>query len=241
MSPVRIVLGNSSLASYPQGGGHWTVFLQYLLGLEALGHDPFWLEVLPSTGDRDRDEWFIGSFFERWRRYGVSDRCALLWCDGELDQLTLRSARAYGKGTDEIAEIARSADLLWNFCGALRQPLLSLFRRRVFVDLDPGHLQISALTWDLGLRDHDVFLTVGGKLHDADCTVPTLGRTWHPFTPFVYLPMWDAAPDPGCRAPFSSVTHWTWAELWLDDRVISISKRDAYLGSTPRNRGRVPG
>jgi hypothetical protein len=25
------------------------------------------------------------------------------------------------------------------------------------------------------------------------------------------------------------VTQWTWAELWLEDRVLSVSKRDAYL------------
>jgi hypothetical protein len=41
--------------------------------------------------------------------------------------------------------------------------------------------------------------------------------------------MWNFAPDPGRKTPFSSVTHWTWGELWLQDRVLSISKRDAYL------------
>jgi hypothetical protein len=52
---------------------------------------------------------------------------------------------------------------------------------------------------------------------------------WYPFTQFVYLPMWTIAPDPGVHAPFSSVTEWTWDELWVDGRVLSVSKRAAYL------------
>jgi hypothetical protein len=129
----------------------------------------------------------------------------------------------------QIKEIAQSADLLWNFACGLREPLLSLFKRRVLIDGDPDHLQVSALTREMGINDHHVFMTAGTKLHDVDCEVPTLGVDWQRFTQFVYLPMWDVAPDPGEHAPFSSVTQWTWEELWLDYRVVSVSKRDAYL------------
>jgi hypothetical protein len=41
--------------------------------------------------------------------------------------------------------------------------------------------------------------------------------------------MWQAAPDPGSDAPFSSITQWTWEELWWQGRVLSVSKRTAYL------------
>ena len=77
-------------------------------------------------------------------------------------------------------------------------------------------------------------------MSDADCEVPTLGRTWHPFPPVVYLPMWEVAPDPGPLAPFTSVTQWTWEEVWLDKRVLSMSKRDAYCRHVdlPRRAGR---
>ena len=34
MKKQKIVLGSSTLATYPEGGGHWSVFLQYLLGLQ---------------------------------------------------------------------------------------------------------------------------------------------------------------------------------------------------------------
>jgi hypothetical protein len=229
MGAIRIVLADGgSFAGYPQGGGHWSCFLQYLFGLNALGHDVFWLEVLRSCGNRARDQRLIDIFFKRFERYGFKDRCALLLYDEHITEPTLESAHAYGMSKARIREIARDADMLWNFACGLQQPLLSLFKRRVLIDGDPGHLQVSA-TLDMGIHDHHAFLSAGTKLHDADCGVPTLGVKWHRFSQFVYLPMWDVAPDPGEDAPFTSVTHWTWEQLWMDRRVLSVSKRDAYL------------
>ena len=226
---LRIVLGNSNLARYPTGGGHWTVFLQYLLGLADLGHDVFLLETLQSSDDVERDELFITTFFKHLQAYGLEDRCSLLLFDRKAESLGLHDSRAFGRSHAEIANIAADADLLWNMCGALKAPLLALFKRKVFVDLDPGHLHVSALTYDMGVHDHDAFLSVGSNMQAADCEVPTLGVRWHPFTPFVYLKMWDARTEPNLRSPFTSVTHWTWEELWLGDRVLSCSKRTAYL------------
>jgi hypothetical protein len=226
---VRIVLANNSLAGYPQGGGHWSCFLQYLFGLNALGHDVFWLEVLQSTGNLARDHRLINIFLGRFKRYGFKDRCALLLYDQHLTEASLELSHAFGMSKQRIGEIARSADLLWNFACSLRPPLLSLFSRRVLIDGDPGHLQVSALTWEMGIRDHHAFLTSGTKVQEADCEVPTLGVKWHPFVQFVYLPMWDVAPDPGPAAPFTSVTQWSWEELELEGRSLSVSKRDAYL------------
>jgi hypothetical protein len=229
MSKIRIVLAHGALADYPEGGGHWMGYLQYLLGLDDLGHDVLWLEVMRSSGQGELDQARIQSFFDRMAQYGFQDRCALLLHGEVAEPLTLETAQGYGKTTEEIREFARSADLVWNFCGTLRQPLLSLFKRRVFVDQDPGILQISALSWDLALNDHEVYLTAGTKLHAPDCEVPTLGLTWHPFLQFVYLPIWDIAPDPGPQAPFTSITQWTWEEIWWGQRVLSMTKRDAYL------------
>jgi hypothetical protein len=223
---LQIILADGSLALYPQGGGHWSVLLQYVLGLRNLGHDVIWLELLPSSGDPATDRRLIRRFFRRFHAYGAGARCALLCFD---EAPVLESARAYGLGTREIREVARSADLMWNFACGVRQPLLSLFKHPVLVDLDPGHLQVSALTWDLDIPAHRTFLTVGTKMHDADCAVPTLNVKWRPFLPFVYLPWWRVTPDPGPSAPFTSVTHWKWEELWWQERVLSVSKRDAYL------------
>jgi hypothetical protein len=228
MSKLRIVLANGSLAQYPEGGGHWTVFLQYLFGLDALGHDVFWLELLESTG-KTRDQRLIRTFLNRFGRYGFSQRCALLLLDGDLSAATLECAEAYGMGKSSLKDIMVSADLVWNFCCTLRQPLLSIFKRRALIDLDPGIVQVPALARDMALFDHEIFLTTGSKMGDPDCQVPTLGRVWHCFMPFVYLPNWQAAPDPGEAAPFSSITQWTWDEIWYEERVLDASKRRAFM------------
>lgn len=241
VNSLRIVLGNSSLAAYPEGGGLWTCFLQHLLGLQDLGHDVYWLEVLYSTGEVELDERLIETFFSRMSAFSVQDRCILLLHDRSAGTATtdLGRARAFGRSAAVVKEIAGTADLLWNFAYALRFPLLSLFRRRVLVDIDPGVLQLSAQSWDMGQEHHHVFLTVGTKLHDDDCTVPTLERTWHAFVPPVHLPMWTAGPDPGPAAPFSAVTQWNWGEIW-EEPALSVSKRSAFLRylELPRRAGR---
>jgi hypothetical protein len=230
MAMLRIVCVTSSLANYLEGGGNWSVYLQYLLGLIALGHDVLWLELLESEGNRAADLRRIRDFFARMEQYECRDLCALLLTQGSSEELTFEATEAYGKNHVQVREFAQSADLLWNFAAAARQPLLSLFRRRVFIDLDPGRLQVSALVWNLDLGEHHAFLSVGRKLHDPDCGAPTLGLTWHPFSPFVHLPLWPVAPDPGPTAPFSSVTHWNWGgDVLLEGRLVSVSKRAAYL------------
>jgi hypothetical protein len=228
---MRIVLAFGSLAGDPDDGARWTWGLEHLFGLDALGHDVFWLESLGSSGDPARDQHRIGTFLARVKALGMEGRGALLLFDPalSLDEWTLESAQACGLSKERIRETTRGADLVWNLCGALRRPLLSLFRRRVLVDWDPGILQVSALTHDPGIRDHQVFLSVGAKLEDDDCEVPRLGLTWHRFTPFVYLPMWPARADPGPHAPFTDVVRLSRRELRLRDRLLSTGQRDAYL------------
>jgi len=217
------------------------VFLQYLLGLRALGHDVFWLEVLHTTGNAARDHKFIRLFLTRFQHYGFTERFALLLFErDEVSTGTLESAEVYGLSKSRVHDVILGADIVWDFCCTLRQPMLSLFKHRALVDLDPGTLQISALSWDLGIPDHETLLTVGSKIGEPDCQVPMLGRAWHGFMPFVHLPAWEVAPDPGERAPFSSVTQWTWDEIWHQDRVLSASKRTAFLRyvDLPRHAGR---
>jgi hypothetical protein len=87
--------------------------------------------------------------FKRFEQYGLRDVCALLVMEPKAEP-DLRTARAYGASTRWLAEFFRTADLLWNFAAGVKPPLLSRFRHRVLVDGDPGHLQASAQTWDLG-------------------------------------------------------------------------------------------
>lgn len=216
------------LARYPEGGGHWSCFLQHFLGLRALGHDVHWLEILTSTPDAERNERLSARYFELMGQFGLRERSLLVLTEPGR-KMSLRNARFAGTSSTRAREIVQSADLLWNFAGSLRTPLLSGFKNRALIDVDPGHLQVSSLTCDLDLLEHEHFLSVGTKIGDPDCGIPTLGVAWRPFLPVVYLPLWNVRKATRADAPFTTVTQWNWGELHLDGRVLSVSKRDAYL------------
>ena len=226
---MRIVLGDSASIRYQQGGGLWSWVLQYPLALKALGHDLFWLELFASTGSRANDLRLIREFFARLREYDLDRDCAVMLSPGNLDRQDPRASEIFGKSREGLLEVIRDADLLLNFCCFVRQPLLSMFRRRALLDFDPGHLQVSALSWDLNIADHDVWLTIGTRINAPDSRIPRLGVRWKTFDGFVYTPMWRVEPDPGASAPFTSITQWTWETLPLGDGSVSVSKRQAYL------------
>jgi hypothetical protein len=215
------------LIKYLPGGGLWSWFLQYPLGLKALGHDVLWLELLQSSGHRETNLQTIRDFFERLALYDLDRNCAVL-LSRDLDHQLFEEAEIFGAERQDLLRSIRTADLLLNFACALRQPLLSLFKRRALLDGDPGHLQVSALDY-LGIQDHDVLLTVGTRINAPDSLIPKLGRQWHTYDQIIYLPMWQIQPDPGREAPFTSVTQWTWEELHFEGKVLSVSKREAYL------------
>jgi len=223
-----IVLANATVALYPQGGGHWMWFLQYPLGLKALGHRVFWLEILPSTGNPEKDRYLIAKFFERLAAYGLDGNAAVVVTKDPPLQ-NFEHAEFHGTSPAKILEVARDADLLWSFWYSLGDPLLSRFRRRAFIDVDPGHLHVCIAESVMNIGRHDAYLTVGVNVNEPECKIPTAGLKWRPFLPFVYLPLWEFSSDPGSDAPFTSITQWTWETLEYNGQIVSVSKRDAYL------------
>jgi hypothetical protein len=135
----------------------------------------------------------------------------------------------FGRTLDDLKRIARSSDIVCNFAGGLTRPILELFTRRAYIDIDPGIIHIGASACDVRVDAHEVLFTVGLNMDGNDCGVPTLGRSWHTIFPSVELACWPLGTKPAPGAPFSSITQWTWGEYHHDGRVISVSKRDAYL------------
>jgi hypothetical protein len=224
---MLIVLANATLANYFAGGGHWAWFLQYPLGLKQLGHRVFWLEVMPSTGNHDADRQAVRNFFGRLAEFGLQHEAAVAVLR-DPPMARLEQAAFHGRSASQVAEIASDAELLWNFWYALQEPLLLRFRRRAFIDVDPGHLQICVALGAYALGNHHAYLTVGLNAGSADCRIPEVGVRWCPFRPFVHLPSWTLAADRGPAAPFTSVTQWNWEELHYQKQVLSLSKREGY-------------
>src|SRR5690348_10936002 len=112
---MQIVLGNSSLVNNQQAGGHWSWFLQYPLGLKALGHRVFWLELMQSSGRRESDLRLIREFFDRLALYDLDGSCAVLLFKANLDFQAIEESESFGRSREDIQRIIRSADLLLNF------------------------------------------------------------------------------------------------------------------------------
>ncbi len=112
-SQLHIVLGSASLAGYPQGGGHWSWFLQYPLGLKALGHKVTWLEVLAASGDPARDRVRVHEFLAQIRPLELADDCIVAVTGGA-------GARPAMTGADRarLTAVARDDALFWYLaCG----------------------------------------------------------------------------------------------------------------------------
>jgi hypothetical protein len=189
----RIVLG-ATLAGVPgQGGAAWAV-LQWALGLRRLGHEV----VLVEQVDSERFSATTAAFHALTRAYGV--RGALI--DG--------AGAVAGLSRFELRRAVTGADLLLNLSGVLRdERVLAAATRRVFVDLDPAFTQLwhAVEGIDLGLDQHDTFVTVGGCVGRPGCEVPTCGKRWIPTPPPVVLEHWPLAGGTG-GGRLTTVAHW---------------------------------
>src|SRR5437899_1684006 len=126
---ATVVVSAYNVASKPEIGGHFWVYLQYVHGLRQLGCDVFWLERFP----RDGDVKALSIFFRRMERYGLAKKAILYQPEprhgGDLDFIGATSA--------EAEAVFRRADLLLNFHYAIDPEMLGRFRRTALVDIDP--------------------------------------------------------------------------------------------------------
>jgi hypothetical protein len=224
---MLIALGSKSLASYPEGAALAVGFIQYPLGLRALGHRVVWVEVIKAE-QLSRNPELAANFFAFMEKYDLAADSVLLACE-DLEHQTLEQAEVYGITAARACDLMRAADVLWNFAPSIRRPLLGEFRRRALIDGDPGHLQVCALEFDFDIQHHQVLLSVGNKMADSDCQVPRLGLNWGTYRPYVHMPIWPAIETASPDAPFTSITQWSWEELAMDGRRLSLSKRESYL------------
>jgi hypothetical protein len=194
----RIVIAGS-VAQKAHNAGHTWQFLQYLLGFERLGWDVLLLDSLEHAEDPAAEGARIAYVEQTMREHDL---------DGAWT-IALPGGRHAGLPRGEALRFVRDADLLLNvmgFCGD--EELLGAARRRVFLDTDPGFPQM----WhDLGLADvfagHDAHVTIGERIGEPDCEIPTCGLDWITTPQPVVLDAWPRARAPP-RRPFTSVASW---------------------------------
>src|SRR5206468_12212021 len=67
---ATVVISAYDVVNYPQGGGHFWVYLQYVLGLRLLGHEVYWLEGFRSKGSEEQEAAALTTFQARMQQYG---------------------------------------------------------------------------------------------------------------------------------------------------------------------------
>ena len=198
--PTICLLANT--LTYPNGGGHFWVYLNWALGAASLGFRVIWMEGfdLRSIGSVPRLGFYVSSLKRRLSPYGLAGDLTLWSWTGEPLPDGMASDVL---GLDDVAD----ADLLLNFEYFAPSHLIDQFRRSALVDIDPGLLQIWVSGGQTPLSRHDLYFTIGETVGRPDARFPDTGRAWHHTPPCVALDWWpvhETAPD----APFTAVSHW---------------------------------
>jgi len=206
---VTIFLGCGFAAKYLEGGGNFSVPLQWLLGLRRLKLDAIWLELLPATDDLQADEARIKNFQRQLRAHGLAGRYSLLCQKPAADTQDLDAMRCIGISKHELLERIAGPNVLLNLAYSVHPPLLLKFERRIFCDLDPSEIFYWMTKMEMGQSYHHEFWTIGLNVHGSDCQLPKSPLKWKTFYPLVDTKLFRLQPKP--FAPkFTTVGQWYW-------------------------------
>ncbi len=202
---TTVVISPSNVADYPEGGGHFWVYMQYVQGLRALGCEVYWLEHFHGSGDEHQDRASLRIFLDRLRRFDLADRVMIhspgggVPFPGESDGATITGNKA--------ERLCERADLLLNFSYAITSDLLSRFRKSALVDIDPGLLQFWISNDQLQVPGHDLYFSTGETTGKPDAQFPDCGISWHRIRPVVSLQDWPVVfrPESG---PLTTISGW---------------------------------
>src|SRR5262245_59107433 len=161
---LTVCLATNTL-SYPQGGGHLWVHLNWALGLRSLGCNVIWLEMVsPSTPPARLQAW-IAALISHLGGYGL-DGCVAL---ASPSSKPLPRRLLYGCLD---LEAACEADLVLSLRYDMRQDVVGRFRRSALLDIDPGELQVWLSTGTISIARHDLYFTIGETVGQPGALFP---------------------------------------------------------------------
>ncbi len=185
-------------------------FLHYLIGLQRLGYDPYYIEDSgrwiydPRLNDLSPDaSWNIAAVLPALQAHGFGERWAFR---GKYPE-----GQCYGMSETQIEQLYREADAFLNVTGAqeIRDEHLAI-KRRIFVESDPFASQVKVAKGDAGmiktLAAHDTLFSFGENLGAPDCDVPVEKFKWLPTRQPVAMELWDGPPCGGDT--FNTITTW---------------------------------
>jgi hypothetical protein len=200
---TTVCLRPGGTLSYPRGGGHRWVFLNWALGLRALGCRVIWLESVWKRGQRPLEAWGprIAVLKEHLAAYGLADSLALFHVNGEPLPAELAD------GCLDLDAAAEASDVLLNQQYRAGTKFVRRFRRSALLDIDPGLLQVWMSKGWVQVAPHDAYFTIGETVGRPGARFADMGLPWQYTPPAVALDWWPPSPPAG-DAPFTTVAHW---------------------------------
>ena len=223
-----VVIAPYNVATFPEGGGHFWVYLQYVLGLRQLGCEVYWLEAFRRKGRAQQEAAALATFRARMRQFGLNAK-TLLYVTHSKDPSPDAPKEYLDADRAEAEAVFERADLLLNFHYGISPGLLQWFRRTALVDIDPGLLQFWVSRGQVRVPRHDFYFTTGENVGRAGSRIPDCGLDWIRIRPAVCLEHWPFTFDPSCEA-FTTVSAWD-ASDWIVDGEATYenTKRVAFL------------
>jgi hypothetical protein len=241
---VTIFLGCGFAAKYREGGGNFSVPLQWILGLRRLKLDAIWLELLPATNDVLADESKIRNFQRQLQGHGLARRYCLLYQKPAAETHDLDSVQCIGISKREMLQRLAGPNVLLNLAYSIHPPLLLKFERRIFCDLDPSEIFYWMTKMEVGQSYHHEFWTIGLNVHGDDCQLPKpvvavvpgtqatrpplQELAWKTFYPLVDTKLFRPQPRPRLQK-FTTVGQWYWGgAVEVAGEFPDLSKRFAF-------------
>jgi hypothetical protein len=223
---MTVFLGCGFAAKYRDGGGNFSVPLQWMLGLQRLKLDAIWLELLPATNDLRADRACIESFQRRLREHGL--RYCLLHQTPASDAHELGQMRCMGMRLRELRDRLAGPNVLLNLSYSIHPPFLLEFERRIFCDLDPSEIFYWMTKMEMGQSHHHEFHTIGLNAGSPDCRLPPSPLEWKTFFPLMDTKSVQSQPRPRL-AKFTTIGQWYWGGgVEVEGEFPDLSKKFAF-------------
>jgi hypothetical protein len=200
------VISVYKVANFPDGGGHFWVYMQYVQALRRLGCDVYWLEQFKPDPDPEREQQLLKAFHDRMNRFGLAGKTLLYTRDRDRAGVT-GAIRFVGASSAAAEAMLARADLLLNFHYAIDPRLLALVSRTALVDIDPALLQYWMSTGQLAVAPHDYYFTTGDTVGTPGARFSDCGLPWIHIRPPICLDLWPRASGHTADA-FTSISTW---------------------------------
>jgi hypothetical protein len=221
------------MSKFPVAGAVWGT-MQYLVGLERLGYEAYYVEAhgrTPSMLMQRKDDdssALAAAYIDRvMRQFDLGDRWAFhaLHTDG----------RCYGMSNTQLTALYRSAALIINYHGNTTPlPEHSATNRLIYLETDPVELEIELYNGDRKaiefLEPHSAYFTWGLNYGRPDCKVPLPERfRFRPTRPPVVLDLWNSHSG-GPADTFTTIGNWKQCgQVTFQGEVYTWSKHHEFL------------